>query len=172
VPDIADFDFERESRALCSHAEAALARPRPFALTGDEAHYARDLVVDVKHIKLEIRIDPKRRLIEGTATHKVQAINAGVRSVDFDAAEMEIRRVTVGGKPARFDYSDPVLRVEFDRQMSAGGETQIAITYSAHPRRGLYFVASDEDYPDKPLQAWTQGQDEDSRHWLLMRSFF
>ena len=101
MPDITDFDFATEGRALCSHAEAGFAGPRPFALTGDEPHYARDLVVDVKHIKLEIRIDPKQRLIEGTATHSVQAINAGVRSVDFDAAEMEIRGVSVGGKPAR-----------------------------------------------------------------------
>src|SRR2546430_17205485 len=94
VPDINDYDFDRESRALCSHTEAGLAGPRAFALTGDEPHYARDLVVDVKHIKLEIRIDPKQRLIEGTATHTVQAINAGVRTVNFDAAEMEHRSVT------------------------------------------------------------------------------
>ena len=44
-------------------------------------------------------------------------------------------------------------------------ETDIAITYAANPRRGLYFTAPDKDYPKKPLQAWTQGQDEDSRHW-------
>ena len=41
----------------------------------------------------------------------------------------------------------------------------MAITYSTAPRRGLYFTAPDKDYPKKPLQAWTQGQDEDSRHW-------
>src|SRR5439155_4950432 len=27
-------------------------------------------------------------------------------------------------------------------------------------------VAPDDTYPDKPLQAWTQGQDEDSRFWF------
>ncbi len=36
---------------------------RPFALPGDKPHYARDRVVDVRHIKLEIKIDPRRKRI-------------------------------------------------------------------------------------------------------------
>jgi len=168
VPDYADIELERElsQRASCAHASGELASSRPFALTGDQPHYARDLVVDVRHIKLEIAIDPAKRHIAGTATHSVRAINDGVRAIEFDAAEMEIAGVTVGGKPAKYDYADPVLRVSVAGSgLRAGAETEIAIAYSAYPRRGLYFTSPDEHYPEKPLQAWTQGQDEDSRHW-------
>ncbi|MDP9236587.1 MAG: HEAT repeat domain-containing protein [Chloroflexota bacterium] len=168
MSDLTDRELERElgGRASCSRAAAgAIAYARPFALAGDPVHYSPDLVVDVRHIKLEIAIDPRKRHVGGTATHTVQAINDGVRSINFDAAEMEISRVSVNSTPARFDYSDPVLRVDLPRAMKAGAEAQIAITYSAYPRRGLYFTAPDKDYPKKPLQAWTQGQDEDSRHW-------
>jgi aminopeptidase N len=164
VPRTDELGLERSERACAGMATAA-ARSRPFRLTGDRPRYARDLVVDVKHIKLEIRIDPAARRIEGTATHTVEAINAGVRTVEMDAAEMEIRRITAGDREARFDYADPVLRIELPRPLAAGAHTDIAIEYAAAPRRGLYFVAPDADYPDKPLQAWTQGQDEDSRHW-------
>ncbi|HYM15044.1 MAG TPA: M1 family aminopeptidase [Dehalococcoidia bacterium] len=146
-------------------AQGALAGPRAFPLSGDQPHYARDLVVDVRHIKLEIRIDPARRHIAGTATHTVRAINSGVRTIDFDAAEMTISAVSAGGKAVAFDYSDPVLHVHLGRDRRAGTQVDIAITYAASPRRGLYFTAPDADHPDKPLQAWTQGQDEDSRHW-------
>ena len=163
-----DLDLETEcellGRASCARG-GGLAYARPFALTGDAAHYARDLTVDVRHIKLTIRIDPKAKRIAGTATHYLSAINDGVRHIDFDAAEMTISKVTVGGKPAKFDYSDPVLRVEMGRALKPAIETEVAITYAAHPRRGLYFVAPDKVSPKKPLQAWTQGQDEDSRHW-------
>ncbi len=166
---MAEFNDLEAERELLGHAACArgggLAYARPFALTGDAAHYARDLVVDVRHIKLTIRIDPKAKSIAGTATHYLSAINAGVRHIDFDAVEMTISKVTVGGKPASFDYSDPVLRVDTGRALKAGVETEVAITYAAHPRRGLYFVAPDKVSPKKPLQAWTQGQDEDSRHW-------
>ena len=166
MPDT-DLELERELTGVgtCSRAAAGFASSRTFALTGDQAHYARDLVVDVRHIKLEIAIDPAKRHVGGTATHTVRAINDGVRSIDFDAAEMEIAGVTVAGKSAKFDYADPVLRVDLGRGLRAGTEIEIAIKYSASPRRGLYFTAPDKDYPKKPLQAWTQGQDEDSRHW-------
>jgi aminopeptidase N len=168
MPDLIDYESERE---LSGHAAcrrllgAGLASSRPFPLSGDTVHYAPDLVVDVKHIKLQIAIDPKKKHVGGVATHTLSAINNGVRHVDFDAVEMEITAVTAGGKPVRFDYSDPVLRVDLGRGLRAGVETEIAITYSAYPRRGLYFTAPDKDYPKKPLQAWSQGQDEDSRHW-------
>lgn len=162
MPDLNE--LELHGRAICAHG-AGLAAPRPFPLAGDKAHYARDLVVDVRHIKLEIRIDPKKRRIAGTATHYVRAINDGVREIAFDAAEMKISGVTAGGKPVKFQYADPILRVDFGRALKPGAEVEIAIKYAADPRRGLYFTAPDKDYPKKPLQAWTQGQDEDSRHW-------
>jgi aminopeptidase N len=152
-------------RASAVAIAAGAASARPFPLTGDQPHYARDLVVDVRHIKLEISIDPAARRIAGTATHTVRAINSGVRAIEFDAAEMTIEGVTVGGKPVKFDYADPMLRVDLARAPRAGAEVDVAIAYSAAPRRGLYFTAPDADYPTKPLQAWTQGQDEDARHW-------
>ena len=34
------------------------------------------------------------------------------------------------------------------------------------PQTGLYFRAPDKDYPDCPLQAWTQGEDEDTSAWV------
>ncbi|MEX0749965.1 MAG: aminopeptidase, partial [Dehalococcoidia bacterium] len=167
MPDTLTDHLEREltGYATCSRALGARAASKPFPLAGDKPQYARDLVVDVRHITLEIAIDPKAKHIAGTATHYLRAINDGVRSIAFDAAEMQITRVTAGGKPVKFDYSDPVLRIDLPRALKAGAETEIAIAYSAYPRRGLYFTEPDKDYPKKPLQAWTQGQDEDSRHW-------
>lgn len=163
-----DAELERELYAQvgCSRARwAGMLASKPHPLAGDVAHYAPDLVVDVRHIKLEIAIDPKAKSVGGTATHIIAAINDGVREVRFDAVEMRVTKVSVGGKPAKFDYSDPVLKVELPRAMKAGATTDIAISYSAKPRRGLWFTAPDKDYPKKPLQAWSQGQDEDSRHW-------
>lgn len=170
MPDLTDLELERAylAEAACARSlggGAPATHARPFALAGDTPHYSRDLVVDVRHIKLEISIDPRARTVAGTATHYLSAINDGVRRIDFDAAEMTVTKVTVGGKAAAFDYADPVLRVETGRALKPGAETEVAITYSAKPRRGLYFVAPDKTNPKKPLQAWTQGQDEDSRHW-------
>jgi aminopeptidase N len=43
---------------------------------------------------------------------------------------------------------------------------KIRIAYRATPARGLYFLEPDEHVQDRPRQVWTQGQDEDSRHWF------
>jgi hypothetical protein len=62
MPDLTDYELERElfGRGECSRAlSASIAYARPFALAGDTAHYSRDLTVDVRHIKLEISIDPR-----------------------------------------------------------------------------------------------------------------
>jgi aminopeptidase N len=145
---------------------AALGAQRPFALPGDKPHYARDRLVDVKHIKLELRIEPETKSIKGTVHTTFTPINDGVSHVEFDAVEMEIQDVRVRGKDARarFSYDGGRLRIELGRRR-AGESITTAVRYAATPRRGLYFVGPDEGYPDKPLQVWSQGQDEDSRHW-------
>lgn len=150
------------------------AAQRPFALPGDTPHYARDRLVDVQHIKLEMNIDPERKRIEGTAHTTFAPINDGVTHVEFDAVEMEIQDVRLQGpgragkrQPrARFSYDGGRLRIELGRRRRAGERITTVVQYSASPRRGLYFVAPDEGYPDKPVQVWSQGQDEDSRHWF------
>ncbi len=86
--------------------------------------------------------------------------------LEFDAAEMEISAVRVGGEAHSFDHSDEKLRIPLERALHAGDEVEVAIDYSARPRRGLYFIGPDAGYPDKPLEAWTQGEDEDSRYWF------
>ena len=49
----------------------------------------------------------------------------------------------------------------------AGQPITIAIDYHVEkPQRGIYFIAPTADYPNKPTQVWTQGEDEDSRYWF------
>ena len=151
-------------------ASASLAgqAQRPFALPGDQPHYARDRLVDVRHIKLEIRIDPQAQRIEGTASTTFTPINDGLRHVEYDAVEMEISDVRIEGRRNRpaYTYDGAHLRIELGGARKAGEELTTVVSYAASPRRGLYFVEPDEAYPDKPVHVWSQGQDEDSRHWF------
>ena len=49
--------------------------------------------------------------------------------------------------------------------VSVGAELELAVHYRCAPRRGLYFMGPDATHPDRPLQCWTQGQDDDSRYY-------
>ncbi|HEY6417483.1 MAG TPA: DUF3458 domain-containing protein [Candidatus Binataceae bacterium] len=144
-----------------------LARDRrAFQPAYVEPQWARDRIADIRHIKLDVTLDFAAKSIAGTATHRLAAILDGVDRLEFDAAELAVTGVRAGGEPAAFETVDRKLKVTLPRALRAGEETEVAIEYSAHPRRGLYFVGPDAAYPNKPVEAWTQGEDEDSRYWF------
>src|SRR5271167_919958 len=139
---------------------------RAFQPEHVEAKWARDRAANIDHIKLEVALDFDAKKISGTATHRLSAIAGPLERLEFDAAELEIRAVRAGGEPATFETADGKLRIALPRALGAGEEIEIAIDYAGQPRRGLYFVGPDAGYPNKPRQAWTQGEDEDSRYWF------
>src|SRR5713101_2859926 len=146
---------------------AALARGRrAFQPDHVEPKWARDRSANIKHIKLEVALDFEAKKIAGTATHRLSAITGPLDRLEFDATELAIRAVRAGNEPASFETSDGKLRIVLPRALKADEEIEIAIDYSSQPRRGLYFVGPDEGYPNKPVEAWTQGEDEDSRYWF------
>src|SRR6478609_1581819 len=139
---------------------------REFAFPGTRPRYAPDRVIDIQHIALVLDVDPTKRQVSGTATLRGMVIAPGTKHVELDAVELTIDKVTAGGKPATFRHDGKKLRVELPSALASGTELTLAIDYKGAPRRGLYFVGPDEGYPHKPLQVWSQGQDEDSRYWF------
>jgi aminopeptidase N len=138
---------------------------REFAFPGTQPKFAPDRVVDILHIALAIEVDPSARTVAGTATLRAAAL-APTKVVELDAVELTIDGVTANGADAAFRHDGKKLRIELGAQLQPAEELVLAIAYRGAPRRGLYFTAPDEGYPDKPTQAWTQGQDEDSRYWF------
>ncbi|HEY4245012.1 MAG TPA: M1 family metallopeptidase [Kofleriaceae bacterium] len=139
---------------------------REFAFPGTAARWAPDRVVDIQHIALDLEIDPASRTVAGTCSLRASVIAPGTRVVELDAVELAIDAVRVNGTPAPFRHDGRKLRVELPGALVAGAELALQIAYRGSPRRGLYFIAPDDGYPDKPVQVWTQGQDEDSRYWF------
>ena len=87
-------------------------------------------------------------------------------AVTLHAVDMQIDDVTVDGNPVEStDYDGEQLRIELGRSLARGQQFTLAVSYACAPRRGLYFIEPDDEHPDRPLECWSQGQDEDSRHW-------
>lgn len=121
---------------------------------------------DIKHIRIALRIDPARKLIEGSADITLHPFRDKLETLEFDASELSVAGVTWRGRPLRFESFADSLRVYPDGPLRRGESLKLSITYSARPRRGLYFVEPDEAYPDKPTQVWSQGEAEDNRAWF------
>src|SRR5215813_10455625 len=115
---------------------------RPFALPGVRPRYAPDRAFQVRHLRLELALDWDKKSVAGSATLSLRRIHA-TRRLELDAVELRIE--LPAGTPDELD---------------------VRIDYTCQPRRGLYFIGPEAAYPQKPREIWSQGQDEDSRHWF------
>src|SRR5882757_6413144 len=139
---------------------------RPFVPPGTETHYTPDRPVAVTHVRLEVTLDMEARTVRGRSELTLSARREQVTAVELHAVDMQIEEVTVDGAPAAgISYDGQRLRVELGRSCARGERVVVGVGYRAAPRRGLYFIGPDAYHPDRPLECWTQGQDEDSRHW-------
>ena len=139
---------------------------RPFAFPGARPRYAPDRVVDVEHYAISVHVRLAERKIEGSCAITIRPILEPVARLDLDAVELEIQAITDGGAALPYSYDGKRLGIRFPRPLAPGERHTIVIAYSATPRRGLYFIGPDEGYPNRRQQVWSQGQDEDSRHWF------
>jgi aminopeptidase N len=140
--------------------------PRPFVPPGTETHYSPDRPVAVSHVRLELTLDLEAQAVRGRSELTLTARRDRVTAVELNAVDMLIEAVTVEGSPAAgTSYDGQRLRIELGHSFERGESLTLSVRYRASPRRGLYFIGPDAQHPDRPAQCWTQGQDEDSRHW-------
>ena len=138
---------------------------QPFAPPGTKHNFTADRSLRVVHARLELDLDLPGRRLAGVATLTLASRRDELAGFTLDAVEMEIEGVALDGRPAAFDYDGEKLRVTCERPFARDAEFRAEIRYRCAPRRGLYFMGPDEGHPDRPLQCWTQGQDDDSRHY-------
>jgi aminopeptidase N len=140
---------------------------RPFELPGARPHYNPDRPGQVEHIALDLDLDIAKQRYQGTCTIRLQPVRDGIDRLTLDAVNLDIASVKVGKTEQEFDYDGKQLQVTLKQPTQTGKSIELAIAYAVEqPQRGLYFIAPDQHYPDKPVQVWTQGEDEDSRFWF------
>ena len=150
----------------CRRAEAqAGGDALPFVLPGARATFTPPREVNVRHLRIEVVLDFAAAAVDGSCTLTLVPLADGEVRVALDAVEMHIHSVTTGGDPVEFAYDGQQLRFTLAAR-EEGEACDVVVKYRCAPRRGLYFIRPDEAHPNRPLQAWSQGQDEDNRAWF------
>ncbi|MBK7860820.1 MAG: peptidase M1 [Archangiaceae bacterium] len=147
------------------HGHRIDLEPPPFAFDTATVHYAADRPVRPTHVRIEVELDFAARAVTGRCLTRLQAVRE-VSTLTFDAVELDIEGCEVNGARAVHHHDGRRLDVQLKKPLAAGAEATVEISYRCVPRRGLYFIGPDRQYPKRPLQAWTQGQDEDARYWF------
>jgi aminopeptidase N len=139
---------------------------KSFELPGAKPHYNPDRPGQVNHIFLDLVLDIPNESFQGTCTITITPVRSEIKQLTLDAVDLSIESILVGAIAQPFDYDGKQITIHL-LQPTTQESIKIAIAYSVdHPQRGIYFISPSEDYPNKPTQVWTQGEDEDSRFWF------
>lgn len=140
---------------------------RSFELPGARPHYNPDRPGQVEHIALDLALNIDQQVCHGTCAIRINPVRDGIDQLTLDAVNLQIQSVQMGETILDYDYDGEKLQVRLQQATAANQPITVAIAYRLEqPQRGLYFIGPDEHYPDKPVQVWTQGEDEDSRFWF------
>ena len=134
-------------------------------LRADEP-YARSRDYDLQHSKIVLRFEPQQKKVMGDVTHSLTLLRDGLETVWFDSVGLQIESVRINKSSAKFSTTENKLVVTLPKGAKAGAKFDVEIKYQGTPAKGLYFILPDKDYPNRPLEIWTQGESEDTRYYL------
>ena len=141
--------------------EHAAGWGRPFAFSSSPRHFERPRPFTIEHLAFDLALDFDTRSVRGSATLRLRRVDPEATALELDAVGFAISSVTLGGKETTYTYDGARLVVQIEQSTE---RASLSVTYSATPRKGLYFLDADEHVPHRPKQAWTQFQEEDARH--------
>src|SRR5579863_3133406 len=141
---------------------------RPFALPGTKPRYAPDRPASIEHIALVLSFDFKAHVLFGTCTTTFRVVGKPLEALEMDADHLHIKAVrTASGKRLGFDLAGGKLTIHLGHTLAPGKTGVVVVEYEARqPAQGIYFISPDKSYPKKPVQVWTQGQDQDAHYWF------
>ncbi|MEB3338949.1 MAG: M1 family metallopeptidase, partial [Leptolyngbyaceae bacterium] len=152
---------------LQSHFDVENNGHKSFELPGARPHYNPDRPGQVEHICLDLVLDIPNQSYHGTCSIRLNPIRTGIERLTLDAVNLMIESVKIGATDQAFETDGEFLSIQLEQATVVGQPITLAIAYRVEkPQRGLYFIGPTSHYPKKPIQVWTQGEDEDSRFWF------
>jgi len=133
--------------------------------------YARSRDYDLQNIRTHLWFDVDQRAIHGEVAETVAALHDNVSELKLDSVALNIQSVTVDGRAAKFTVTPNNLIVTLDRPAASGEKHEVLIRYDGKPKKGLYFVLPDSNYPNQPKEIWTQGEAEDTRYYIPLYDY-
>jgi aminopeptidase N len=128
--------------------------------------YAPSRDYHLQNVRVSLHFDLEQRKVMGEVTHTLSTLRDGVTHLDFDCSEITVSSARVNGKDAAFDLRDDKLRVRLAQPAKAGEKFEVELRYEGKPTSGLYFILPDKDDPDRAKEIWTQGEAEDTHHYI------
>jgi aminopeptidase N len=143
--------------ALASMFAGVARADRPYAPSRD---------YHLQNVRISLRFDLDQRKVIGEVTHTLSVLHDGLTHLDFDCSDLTISSARVNGKDTTFELRDDKLRVNLAQPAKSGDKFEVNLRYDGKPTSGLYFILPDKDNPARAKEVWTQGEAEDTHHYV------
>lgn len=145
---------------------AAKAQTPKNCYRADPNQGARDHKLDYLKMSLDVAFEPQEGRVIGNVTHRFKPLRANVDSFYLDGPGITYKQVQLGGNAVNYQVDENGIHIYPDESLDRSQTYELSISYSATPRKGIYFIGWDERDSGSRKQIWTQGQGTDNRHWF------
>ncbi len=133
--------------------------------------YAPSRDYDLQNIRTHLWFDLKHWAIRGEVTETISILRDDVSKLSFDSSGLDISTVTVDGVAAPYTVTSEHLIVSLAHPAARGERHDVFIRYSGHPKKGIFFILPDKNYPRIPAEIWTQGEAEDTHDYIPLYDY-
>jgi aminopeptidase N len=139
--------------------------------TAQPLRTAGDRPIDIRHIRLDLRVDLPKRTVDARATLDLCSLRP-LSSISLDAVGFSVKAVRLAtngrdGFPVRFTHDGGKLVVPLDPAWPTGQSASLTVDYRVHkPKDGLFFFGPTAAEPNVPLTVWSQGESIANRYWI------
>ncbi|QQS41876.1 MAG: DUF3458 domain-containing protein [Acidobacteriota bacterium] len=142
----------------------------PASIQNETRSFNRERTFDVLHYVMRLDFDRKAKSVKGDSTIELTPLNKPLTQVVLDARDLTYEFVGFEGSSEPLDYtvSGKNLAIKLPRAYEPGEKLAFRIRYSAKPKKGIYFVDAivEKGKVVRAPQVWTQGESEETHHWL------
>ncbi len=118
--------------------------------------------IDFTHLHLSLELDTNETTVHGTVQLAFKPFGK-VDSIYLNGVNMEFEKVTLNNAEVKYASDNKGIWLWPEELLDSNS---ISIKYTAHPRRGMFFIGWDDETGLSRRQVWTQGQGIDNRHWV------
>ncbi len=141
----------------------------PFA-QGEGKSFNRARTYDVQHYLMRLSFDVAKKEVFGDSTITLKPLAGDFQTLELDAVDMKFDSVTLenSNTPLQFQILKNKIVIKLDKTYSSDEEISVRLKYTAFPKKGIYFVKAllERGRTIHSSQIWTQGEAEESHHWL------
>mgnify|MGYP000610316857 CR=1 FL=1 len=146
-----------------------------FFLTPTETAFAespnRERSFDAQHYVIRLSFDQNRKKVFGNSTIRLKPLSDNFKLVELDAnRRIKFRSITLENSNSKLKYKHvkDKLFINLHRAYKRSDTISLHLKYETKPKKGIRFVDARRENGKviRSRQIWTQGETEETHHWL------